>query len=81
MKCSAKGHSITLPKGNVTTLPIADWQKEQKELAAKRYKLCDEYYSLKDEIPNMEAIRRSVEGIMKDEPNRTQPMRVQGAER
>jgi len=58
-----------------TKLPIADWQKEQKELAAKRYTLCDEYYLLKEEIPNMEAIRRSIETIMRDEPQRTQPTR------
>ncbi|MCL2217858.1 MAG: hypothetical protein FWB91_12700 [Defluviitaleaceae bacterium] len=59
-------------------LPIKDWQKEQKELAAKRYALCDEYYSLKEEIPNMEAIRRSVEALMRDEPNRAQPTRTHG---
>jgi len=60
-----------------TKLPIVDWQKEQKELAAKRYTLCDEYYSLKEEIPNMEAIRRSIETIMRDKPNRAQPTRSQ----
>ena len=56
-----------------TELPVSYRQKEQKAFAAGRYKLCDEYYSLKDEIPNMEAIRRSIKGLMKDEPNRTQP--------
>ena len=50
-------------------------KKEQKALAAKRYKLCDEFYSLKDEIPNMEAIRRSVESLMRDEPMRGQATR------
>jgi hypothetical protein len=59
-----------------TKLPIADWQKEQKEIAAKRYALCDEFYSLKEEIPNMEAIRRSIEGLIKDEPIRGQPTRM-----
>ena len=58
-----------------TELPIKDWQKEQKELAAKRYTLCDEYYSLKEEILNIEAIRRSIETIMCDELNRSQPTR------
>ena len=58
-----------------TELPIKDWQKEQKELATKRYTLCDEYYSLKEEIPNMEAIRRSIETIMRDDPNKVQPTR------
>ena len=58
-----------------TKLPIKDWQKEQNELAAKRYTLCDEYYSLKEEIPNMEAIRWSIETIMRDNPNKVQPTR------
>jgi len=58
--------------------PKSKKRKEQKELAAKRYTLCDEYYSLKEEIPSMETIRRSIETIMRDEPNRAQPTRSQG---
>ena len=69
---AAQDHFTAVMNGR-TTLPIADWQKEQKELAAKRYKLCDEFYLLKEEIPNMEAIRRSVETIIRDEPNKVQP--------
>jgi len=76
---AAQEHFTAVMNGR-TTLPIKDWQKEQKELAAKRYTLCDEYYSLKDEIPNIEAVRRSVETIMRDEPNRGQPKRTHGAE-
>ena len=64
-----------------TKLPIADWLKEQKEVAAKRYALCDEFYSLKDEIPNIEAIRRSIEGLMKAEPMRAQPQKFIDVER
>jgi ATP-dependent exoDNAse (exonuclease V) alpha subunit len=67
---------LTAVMNGRSELPITDWQKEQKELATKRYALCDEYYSLKEEIPNMEAIRRSIEGLMKDEPNRAQPTRT-----
>ena len=58
-------------------LPIADWQKEQKKLTAKRYALCDEFYSLKDEIPNMEAIRKSIEGLLKGEQVREQSQKKQ----
>ena len=57
-------------------LPIKDWQKEQKELLVKRYALCDEYYSLKDEITSAEAIRRSVENLMRDDLQRVQPTRA-----
>jgi len=74
----ANRHGLAVMNGR-TKLPIADWQMEQKELAAKRHALCDEYYALKEEIPNMEAIRRSIEGLMKDEPNRAQPKRTMDA--
>jgi len=77
---AAQSHFEAVMNGR-TSLPIKDWQNEQKELAAKRYTLCDEYYSLKDEIPNMEAIRRSIETIMRDEPQRGQPMRAYEADR
>jgi len=77
---AAQEHFTAVMNGR-TGLPIADWQREQKELSAKRYKLCDEYYALKDEIPNMEVIRRSVEAIMRDEPQRGQPMRAYGVDR
>ena len=68
---AAQSHFEAVMNGR-TKLPIAEWRKEQKELAAKRYALCDEYYSLKEEIPNMEAIRRSIETIMRDESDRAQ---------
>ena len=64
-----------------TKLPIVDWQKEQKEVAAKRYVLCDEFYLLKEEIPNIEAIRRSIEGLMKAESMREQPQKLKSVER
>ena len=60
--------------------PVADWQKEQKEISSKRYALCDEFYSLKDEIPNIEAIRRSTEGRMRSEQMREQPQKVKNME-
>ncbi|MCL2456656.1 MAG: MobA/MobL family protein [Defluviitaleaceae bacterium] len=59
-----------------TKLPISYWQKEQNELAAKRYKLCDEYYALKEKIPNMEAIRRSVENLMREDVQELQRTRA-----
>jgi len=65
-----------------TKLPIADWQKEQKEFAAKRYTLCDEYYVLKEEVTNMEAIRRSVESLIREDlqAQRMPPTRAQRRE-
>jgi hypothetical protein len=74
---AAQQHFTAVMNGR-TTLPIADWQKEQRELATKRYALCDEYYALKEELPNMEAIRRSLETYMWDDPNKAQPVKSQG---
>ena len=76
---AAMAHFSAVMNGR-TKLPIVDWQKEQKELAAKRYALCDEYYTLKEEIPNMEAIRRSVESLMREDLQAQiiQPTRAQG---
>jgi len=53
---AAQQHFTAMMNGR-TALPIKDWQKEQKELAAKRYALCDEYYSLKEEILNIETMQ------------------------
>ena len=54
------------------TLPVKEWQSEQKKLLAKRYNLCDKYYSLKDEIKNVEVIRRSVEKIINEDVHNRQ---------
>ena len=56
-----------------TQLPVKDWQKEQNELLSKRYALCDEFYSLKEEIKSTEVIRKSIENLMHDEKQRAQP--------
>ena len=62
-------------------IPVGEWQNEQKKLLEKRYRLCDKYYTLKEEVQTVEVIRRSVENPMRDEPNRTQPTRTQGMDR
>jgi len=64
-----------------TQLPISDWQKEQQQLLKKRYGLCEKFYTLKDEIKSAETIRRSMEKIMRDEPQRAEPMRAHGVDR
>jgi uncharacterized protein YciI len=59
-----------------TDLPIGDWQKEQTQLLNKRYGLCEQFYTLKDDIKFAEIIRRSMEQIMKNEPQKEQPTLV-----
>jgi len=55
-----------------TKLPITKWQGEQQQLLKKRYGLCEQFYTLKEEIKSAETIRRSMEQLMQDEPTRTQ---------
>jgi len=64
-----------------TELPITKWQTEQQQLLKKRYGLCEHFYTLKDEIKSAETIRRSMEQLMQDEPQRTSPTRTQGMDR
>jgi len=53
---------------------------ENKNLK-KRYGLCEQFYTLKEEIKSAETIRRSMEQLMQDEPQRTPPTRTQGMDR
>jgi len=71
----AKQHFDNVMNGR-KDLSIKEWQDEQKKLLAKRYALCDEFYRLKGEIPNVEAIRRSVESLIREDTQRT-PARAQ----
>ena len=63
---AAQKHFTAVMNGRKDPLPIKDWQKEQRELLAKRYTMCDEYYSLKEEITSAETIRRSLDSLMRD---------------
>ena len=71
---AAQQHFRTVMNGR-TQLPIRDWQNEQRELAAKRHTLCEEYYTLKEKIPRMEAIRRSVEELMREDVQNALPVK------
>jgi len=77
---SARDYFAAVMNGR-TTLPVGDWQKEQNQLLKKRYGLCEKFYTLKDEIKSAEIIRRSMEQIMRDEPQRAEPQRAQGMDR
>ena len=57
---------------------VKAWEKEALELTAKKFELCDEFYRLKDEVKNVETLRRGAENIMKEcEPqHRTQELEL-----
>ena len=47
-------------------IPEKDWQAEFDQLTAERYALCEDYYKLKDDVKNVEVLRRGAESIMRD---------------
>ena len=50
-----------------TTLPIKAWKEEHTKLTAEKYTLCEEYYRLKDDVKNVEVLRKGAEGILGEE--------------
>ena len=62
-------------------IPYNTWKAEHAKLTAERNRLNQEYISLKDEVKEVEQIRRSVYDIMHEEMRKTQPARTRGMER
>lgn len=63
-----------------TTLPIHAWKAEQKKLTVEKYRLFDEFYSLKDETRSVEVLRKATETIMQQEQRERQSRRAQDME-
>jgi len=53
-----------------TTLPIKAWKAETEKLTAKKDELYQEFYRLKEEVREVEIIRRNVERAVHNEQNR-----------
>jgi ATP-dependent exoDNAse (exonuclease V) alpha subunit len=47
-----------------TSVPAKAWKVEREKLMSERHGLCDKYYSLKDDVKNVEALRRGAEKAM-----------------
>jgi len=63
-----------------TTLPTKAWRAERDKLTAERNRLNSEYVSLKDEVKEVERIRRGIDDIMREENRRTRPPRAHNME-
>ena len=48
------------------TPPVKAWEKELKGHLKLRWKLCDIYYDIRNEIKSLENIRRSVDDLMEN---------------
>jgi hypothetical protein len=56
-----------------STLPIKAWKSEAERLTAEKDTLYQEFYRLKEEVREVEIIRRNVERAVQDEQNRGIP--------
>jgi len=61
-------------------IPYNTWKAERAKRNAERNRLNGEYVSLKDEVKEVEQIRKSVDTIMREENRRTQPKRAHDME-
>jgi hypothetical protein len=67
--------------GENKTLSIKTWEKEQKSLTARKFVLCERYYTLQDDVRSIELLRRGVDSIVQeDRQQERQATRTQNAE-
>jgi hypothetical protein len=59
-------------------IPEKDWRAEREKLLAERYAQVDKYYKLKDDVLNVETLRRGAMNLMCETPQREEPKRTQG---
>ena len=52
-------------------IPVKSWRAEQSKLTDDRFSLCEDYYRLKDEIRNVEMLRKGVDNLMRSGQNLT----------
>lgn len=62
------------------SVPVKAWQDEQAAMNTKRFSLCEMFYTLQDEIRNVELLRKGTEGIMREETWERTITQTQGLE-
>lgn len=72
--------ALTYIKENLngySKIPEKDWRAERDKLLAERYAHCDDYYKLREDIKNVEALRRGADSITRDIMPQRMPTRTQ----
>ncbi len=64
-----------------TKIPVHRWKSELETLTIERISLAERLYSLKDDVRNVEVLRKGVEGVMREEQQRDGVVRIKGGER
>ena len=58
-----------------TSIPLKSWKAERDKLNGEKRELTRQYYALKDEVKEVEQIRRNVYRILREENGIEQPIR------
>jgi cell division protein FtsB len=64
-----------------TKIPLPAWKAEREELTAKRNRLNQRIYALKDEVKEVDKIHRNVYDILREETREAQRTRAQDVDR
>lgn len=64
-----------------TGIPLKAWKAERDKLNGEKKLLTQQYYALKDEVKEVEQIRRNVYSVMREENGREQPTKKHEHER
>ena len=64
-----------------TGIPLKAWKAERDKLNGEKEQLTQQYYALKDEVKEVEQIRRNVLSILREVNGREQPTRKHEIER
>jgi 4-amino-4-deoxy-L-arabinose transferase-like glycosyltransferase len=76
---SSKKYLDSIMNGN-KTLPIGAWEREQKELLQEKQQLTTQYNHLKNEVVQVEQIRRQVERILEQHSPKTHKHQIDNPE-
>ena len=71
----AAEHYLNAVMNGKTGVPLKAWKAERDKLSGEKKQLTQQYYALKDEVKEVEQIRRNVYSILKEENGREQPTR------
>jgi hypothetical protein len=78
--CEAAERYIKGVLNGRNAVPLDDWKAERAKLEGEKQSLYQEYYTLKDEVKQVEAIRRHVEELVREESRERQPIKAQERE-
>jgi hypothetical protein len=62
----ARDYFTAVMNGRKDPPPIKDWKSEYTKLTGYKAKLCEKYYSLQDEVRNVELLKKGADNIMRE---------------